>query len=157
MSSSTKRRKTEKRERPEPIFFIDRSMGQLRFAKCLRDAGLACVVHDDYFHHKTDDIEWMPFVADKGWFTVTRDKRIRFNQIEQEVVQRIGVYLFLLYDDGRSPEQMAEDFIRALPLIERFAKHNRKAGGRGFVASVLPPSKRKKLGSVNPLYPPAGR
>ena len=153
MPSSTKRRRS-KREPEAPVFFIDRSIGKVRFAQCLRDAGIDCEVHDDVFPERTADIDWMPYCARKGLFAVSRDKRIRFNPVEQEAVSATGIHLFLVYENGRSTEEMAADFIRALPLIERFVKHNRKAGGGGFVASVLPPSKRKRLGSVNRLFPP---
>jgi hypothetical protein len=139
------------------IFFIDRSMGRHRFAKCLRDAGLECEVHDDRFHQETGDVDWMTAVADEGKIAVTRDQRIRRNAVEQEAVRRTGLEVLVIYEDGRSTEEMAEDFIRALPVIERELKHSRKEKRGGFVASVLPPSKGKKLGSVNRLYPPPER
>src|SRR5690606_30715250 len=119
-----------------------------------RDAGLECEAHDDRFHQRTLDVDWMPVVADEDKIAVTCDKRIRRNDVEKEAVLRTGLRLLVIYEDGRSREEMAADFIRAMPVIERFLKNHRKERRGGFVASVLPPSKGKKLGSVNHLYPP---
>jgi len=128
-------------------------MGQVRFAKCLRDAGLTCEVHDDHFPQKTDDVDWIPPVAARGWIAVTRDQRIRRNVEEKRAVTRAELGLLVLYENNRTTEEMAAGFILALPVIQRFVKKNQKGGGGAFVASVLPPSKKNKRGSVNLLYP----
>ena len=32
------------------------------------------------------DTAWLPFVGEKGWILITKDKRIRFNDLEKEAV-----------------------------------------------------------------------
>ena len=128
-------------------------MGRHRFAKNLREAGLTCEVHDDHFPQNTDDVDWILPVGAKGWIAVTRDTRIRRNEVEKRAVVRGKLGVLVLKEGTRTTEEMAADFVLALPVIEKFLEMNRQAGGEGFVASLLPPSKKYEKGRVNPLFP----
>jgi hypothetical protein len=39
--------------------------------------------HGTYFSSGTEDTVWLPFVGERGWMFVTKDKKIRFNELEK--------------------------------------------------------------------------
>ncbi len=42
--------------------------------------------HGAHFSAGTEDSVWLPFVGEKGWILLTKDKRIRFNDLEKRAV-----------------------------------------------------------------------
>jgi hypothetical protein len=52
----------------------------------LRGAGLDVRVHDDLFPQGTEDVIWLRDAGAHGWVVLTRDDRIRYNQLEKEAV-----------------------------------------------------------------------
>ena len=134
----------------EHTFFIDRCFGRYVLADALREAGLRCEVHDDHFEQDTKDVEWIPVVAEKGWIAVTRDDRIKRNAEEKDALIRSQLAMLVMSKKNNTTLQLAERFITAQPVIERFLKKNPPP----FIASVRPPSKGRKRGSVHVLWPP---
>lgn len=58
---------------PDPEFFADRNLGK-KFVARLTEAGFTVYAHDDSFGQKTDDVDWIPKVSEKGWIILTGDK-----------------------------------------------------------------------------------
>lgn len=134
----------------EQVFFIDRCFGRVKFVSVLREGGLNCVVHDDEFPQDADDVDWIPPVASRGWYAVSRDNRIKKTEAEKDIVVSSCLGLFLLTQGKRSVEQMAAHFLLALPLIERFVRDNTPP----FIVSVRPPRKGYKRGELFVIHPP---
>src|SRR5262249_5105997 len=80
---------SSRRKPPEPlVFFIDRSLGRKKVPDALRAAGLDVRVHDELFPQATEDVVWLTEAAAKRWVVVTRDDRIRYNELEKQAPQR---------------------------------------------------------------------
>lgn len=39
-------------------------------------------MHDDVFDQSTQDVDWLPQVGQRQWVLLTKDKRIRRNEVE---------------------------------------------------------------------------
>ena len=64
------------RPREAPVFFIDHCLGTEKVAQRLRQAGVeARVLVEAGFSADSNDVEWLPVVAAKGWAVLTKDKR----------------------------------------------------------------------------------
>ena len=107
---------------PEPlVFFLDRSIGKLKVATALRQAGAQVAVHDDHFQPDTRDEDWLTEAGQEGWVVLTKDQRIRYRTIEREALMQAGVRAFVLTAGNIDGTEMAEIFVKALPKIRRFA------------------------------------
>lgn len=118
----SKKRSGASSKPPEPlVFFLDRSIGKLKVATALRQAGAQVAVHDDHFGQKTKDENWLKETGKKRWIVLTKDKRIRHHQRELEALMEAKVRAFVLTAGNIDGTEMAEIFVKALPKIRRFA------------------------------------
>jgi predicted nuclease of predicted toxin-antitoxin system len=129
-------------KRPEPVFFLDRSLGKNRVATALRQAGATLHIHDDYFPPDAKDEDWLAEAGQRGWIVLTKDHRIRYRHVERLALMRAGVAAFILTLGDLQGEEMAQIFVKALPRITRFLKHHTKP----FIAKVA------RDGSVSLLF-----
>jgi PIN like domain len=121
------------RPREVPVFFIDHCLGTEKVAKRLRQAGVdARVLVDEGFAEDSDDVEWLPVVAAKGWAVLTKDKRIRRRAIEREAINESSAGAFILAASGLGGDAIADALARALPRMIRI--WNTRA--RPFIAMV---------------------
>lgn len=136
-----KRRSRTKRP-PEETFFVDRDLAGKRFLEILREAGVQVEDHNDHFGPTTPDVEWLSFVARKGWVALTHNRRIRQTSHETWVLMESGVRVLILIGKAPQPE-LAENFVRSLPGIRRFLRRQKGP----FIAKVTRPSERgRRLG-----------
>lgn len=118
---------------PEPVFFIDRSLGRRQVAQALLEAGAKVLLHDDLFGQHTSDVDWLQEAGTQGWIVLTKDSAIRRNPHERQMVQDARVRMFALTQKGLTGEQMAALFAEALPgMRKRIAKTQAP-----FVFSIL--------------------
>jgi hypothetical protein len=75
---------------------------------------------------------WLPFIGEKGWILITKDKRIRFNDLEREAVVAYGVREFYFTSGNHSGADMATMLIAALPEIVRLCEDQAPP----FIASI---------------------
>ena len=88
--------------------------------------------HGEHFPPGTEDSDWLPFVGKQGWIVLTKDKRIRFNQLEKTAVRRYRVRQFYFSSGNYSGAEMAEILIAAMPeMIRTVRKHEPP-----FIASI---------------------
>lgn len=132
---------------PELVLFIDASLGQNIVPEALRLAGVKVVAHDEEFAPGTPDTDWLQEVGRKGWIVLTKDKRIRYREIEKQALQSAGVAAFVFAGSNRSGVEIGDAFVKALPAIRRLVE----ATPRPFIASVT------ASGGVNLLFPPKPR
>ena len=113
-------------------FFLDRSLGRKIVAQALRDAGATVVVHDDRFPPDASDEDWLREVGQRGWVVLTKDKMIRYRDIERVAMARAGARAFVLRGKNLNGPEMGEVFVKALPAMIRFLAKRRSP----FVATI---------------------
>ena len=105
---------------PEPwVFFLDRSLGGRLVAEALRAGGETVEVHDAHFAKDASDVEWLGAVGHKGWVVVSKDDRIRLNEVERMALTEAGVAAFFLGRSDLTGPQMATAIVTALPAMRR--------------------------------------
>lgn len=62
---------------------------------------------------------WLPFVGEKGWVLLTKDKRIRYNELEKAAVRRYKIREFYFSSGNFSGAEMAEMLVAALREMAR--------------------------------------
>lgn len=77
------------------------------------------VRHVQHFTPGTEDSVWLPFVGQKGWVLLTKDKRIRYNQLEKLAVRRYAVRQFYFSSGNQTGVEMAETLVAALTAMVR--------------------------------------
>ncbi len=67
---------------------------------------------------------WLPFIGEKGWAVLTKDKRIRFNELEKNAVLRYNVREFYFSSGNYSGAQMAEILVNSLrEMVRVYRRH----------------------------------
>lgn len=102
------------------VFFIDRNLESQKFITPLLAAALEVARHREYFQHDARDDEWIPQVAARGWIIVTADRRIRLRSHEKQAVLLTNARVIGLTMGKATFEQLAANFVRTMPRIERF-------------------------------------
>lgn len=88
--------------------------------------------HGRHFAPGTEDTEWLPLVGEKGWVLLTKDKRIRYNELEKLAVRQHKIREFYFSSGNYSGVEMAEILIAALhDMVRVFRRHKPP-----FIASI---------------------
>ena len=132
-------------EPPEPTFFLDRCLGRYELPAKLREAKISVEVHADHFPEEqlVKDEEWISFAAKKGWYGLTKDKRMHRHHQVREVVHRYKAVIFAYGRQGLSAEEMAKLFISRYVSIKKFIKKT----DAPFIASIA------RAGTIRKIYP----
>lgn len=77
---------------------------------------------------------WLPVVAEKRWIILTKDKAIRYNELEQRAVIQSRAREFVFSSGNLTAAQMAEALVSALPKMQRLARRTEPP----FIASITP-------------------
>jgi hypothetical protein len=85
----------------------------------------------------------LPFVGKQGWVLLTKDKKIRFNELERSAIQRYRVREFYFASGNYSGAEMAEMLVAALREFARFCRRYDPP----FIASI------SKGGKVSLRFP----
>ena len=80
-----------------------------------------------------------PLVGEKGWLLLTKDKKIRYNELEKAAVVQYRVREFYFSSGNYSGAEMAEMLIAALPEMAKICRKHAPP----FIASIT------KSGKVN--------
>jgi PIN like domain len=73
--------------------------------------------HGQHFAAGTEDSVWLPFVGQQRWIVLTKDKRIRFNQLEKTAVRRFHVREFYFSSGNFTGLEMAQILARNGPSM----------------------------------------
>nr|MBA2599946.1 hypothetical protein [Actinomycetota bacterium] len=135
------RRKPQPESPPE--FFLDRGLGRYKIPHALVDEGLivhtlASVYGDDAEESVVDEI-WISDAAAMGWILLTKDRGIRYVDVERESMINAGARIFCISRSDLTAEVMIEWLLRHKNRIlqrarkplgsgERTAKRFRRAG-----------------------------
>jgi len=81
---------------PEPLtFFLDESLDNLTVATALCEAGARVERSTVHFAKGTKDEVWLAKAGQNGWIVLTRDKRIRYRQLERLALRAAKVRAFV--------------------------------------------------------------
>jgi hypothetical protein len=78
--------------------------------------------HRAYFERGTFDEVWLPFVADRGWAVLTKDKRNGYNDLEREAVSHFRVREFYFGSGNFTGAEMAATLVAALPHTQSICR-----------------------------------
>lgn len=70
--------------------------------EALRAAGLDIRVHDELFPQATQDVVWLTEAGAQRWVVITRDDRIRYNQLEKQAVLAAKLRFFSITSSSRA-------------------------------------------------------
>lgn len=91
---------------PEPTYFLGENAESRTAALMLRAAGMQCIRMSDAgseFFKGMLDTAWIPLVAARGWWGVTRDGRTLRNLVEREIILRSGaVHIYVRAQNDKS-------------------------------------------------------
>ena len=101
--------------------------------EALRAAGVEIRVHDELFPKGTEDVVWLREAGLNGWIVITRDDRIRYNQLEKQAVIAARLRFFSITSSSLTGEQAAALILSALDKMSRLCRQHSK---RGFIAKI---------------------
>lgn len=114
-------KKRKKKPLEEYVFFLDNDSSSKSIIKTLKNEGLRIVCLKDRFKADADDEEWLPEIGVRGWVLLSRNKRIRYNPRQKDLLLRYSVRAFFLTSrKNLTGDQMAEIFLKALNGIHRY-------------------------------------
>ena len=104
-----------------PDLFLDRSLGRITVPRLLRAAGLRLLTLSEHYGIPADEVvpdeEWLELAGLRGWAVLMKDKRIRYNRRERDVVRTHSVRCFCLSSQRLTGEEMARRYLRNLDAI----------------------------------------
>ena len=78
--------------------------------------------HRDFHARGTLDEIWLPFVAERAWVVLTKDKRNRYNDIERDAVRRHRVREFYFGSGNFTGAEMAQALVKAIPEMRKISR-----------------------------------
>ena len=102
------------------VLYLDENLHNCKpILDALLQHGVKHERHGQHFLPGIEDSVWLPFVGQHGWILLTKDKRIRFNQLEKTAVRRHRVREFYFCSGNFTGAEMAEILAAALPGMIR--------------------------------------
>jgi predicted nuclease of predicted toxin-antitoxin system len=111
---------------------LDRSLGGKIVPEALREFGLNIENHSAHFAQDSPDIEWLEKCGAKNWVVLAKDKNIRKNFLERQVLRNSNVSAFFLTSGEYTGEEMAQAIVAALRRIANLIQSQRKP----FIARI---------------------
>jgi hypothetical protein len=108
-------------------------LGRKKVPDALRAAGVEVRAHDELFPQATHDVTWLREAGANGWVVLTRDDRIRYNQLEKQAVLAAKVRFFSIMSSSLTGDEAAALLVSALGAISRLCRQHAK---RGFIAKI---------------------
>jgi hypothetical protein len=99
-------------------------------------------VHDELFPQATQDVIWLAEAGAQRWVVVTRDDRIRYNQLEKQAVLAAKLRFFCIRSPSLTGEEAASLLLSAVPAMARLCRQHAAAGfiaktSRGPVVKII--------------------
>jgi predicted nuclease of predicted toxin-antitoxin system len=104
------------------VYFLDESLDNLTVATALRGAGANVVRSTDHFPKGTTDEVWLAKAGENRWIVLTRDKRIRYRQLERLALQAAKVRAFVFTGGNVTSKDTAAILVGALEQMGRLAR-----------------------------------
>ena len=105
------------------ILYLDENLDNCKpIMEALTDSSVKFECHHDHFVRGTADEDWLPFVAERSWVVLTKDKRNRYNEFERESVRRFKVREFYFGRGDFSGTEMAQALKLALDEMRNICR-----------------------------------
>jgi hypothetical protein len=101
--------------------------------EALRAAGLDLRVHDELFPQATQDVVWLREAGAQRWVVITRDDRIRYNQLEKQAVLAAKLRFFSITSSSLTGDEAASLILSAVRTMMRLC---RQYSTTGFIAKI---------------------
>ncbi len=116
--------------------FVDRNLSsrvllrELREAQITKDLGLEIRDHVTEFPEfntegEVTDAEWLGEIGERGWLILSRDLKIRYNEVEKQAIKNSGASFFAITAKNVSSRELAEIILKAMNRIVSFAEQHR--------------------------------
>ncbi len=105
------------------ILYLDENLDNCQpIIEALMTAGVQYRRHRDFFLRGAPDETWLPYVAERGWIVLTKDKRNRYNEIERLAVRRYRVREFYFGSGNFNGTEMAQALLSAVSRMEELSR-----------------------------------
>lgn len=101
--------------------------------EALRAAGLDVRVHDELFPQATEDVVWLAEAGAQRWVVITRDGRIRYNQLEKQAVLAAKLRFFSITSSSLTGDEAASLILSAIRKMTRLCRQRARGG---FIAKI---------------------
>jgi len=101
--------------------------------EALRAAGLDIRVHDELFPQATQDVVWLTAAGADRWVVITRDDRIRYNQLEKQAVFAAKLRFFSITSSSLTGDEAASLILSAIRAMTRLCRQH---AADGFIAKI---------------------
>jgi len=108
-------------------------LGRKKVPQALRAAGVEIRVHDELFPQATEDVAWLREAGTHGWVVVTRDDRIKSNQLEKQAVIAARLRFFSITSSSLTGDEAAALIVSALEKMSRLCRNHSTSG---FIAKI---------------------
>ena len=98
-------------------FFVDHNLSP-QLATGMKGFGEDVVHLTEFFPEDVDDTDYLRHIGSKGWFLVTRDKRIRYRPAELEALKQSGVGAFFMGGKNRTRCELIQQLVRHWPRMK---------------------------------------
>lgn len=110
---------------PETLpLFLDESLDSDTVATTLETAGAQVERATRHFPRGTPDEVWLAAAGKNNWIVLTRDKRIRYRQLERKSLEDAGVRAFVFIGGNVTIKDTAAILVTALPRIFKISTSN---------------------------------
>lgn len=100
------------------VLYLDESIDSATLAEALAGSGTDVRRALDNFPRGTPDEVWLASVGEKGWVVLTRDRRIRYRQLEKLALQEAGLKAFVFTGGNATVAQTTAIVLKALPKMK---------------------------------------
>lgn len=107
-----------------PALFLDESLDSDTVASALVSAGAQVERATRNFPKGTPDEIWLEAAGKHQWIVLTRDKRIRYRQLERKSLEDAGVRAFVFIGGNVTIKDTAGILVTALPRILNISAGN---------------------------------
>ena len=107
----------------EYTFFSDEDLGTKIFPVPLRDAGVRVEALTNHFPAGTNDVDWIPVVAQREWVVLTHDRNMRYNTLERNSIMQSRLRVIVIRG-GSTRAEMAKIFLNLHEQIIDFLEQN---------------------------------
>jgi PIN like domain len=105
------------------ILYLDENLDNCRaIVDALTDSGIKFERHAHHFPRGTLDHVWLPFIAERSWVVLTKDKRNRYNDLERESIRKYKIREFYFGRGDFSGSEMAAALIAAIPEMKKLCR-----------------------------------
>ena len=105
------------------ILFLDENLDNCKpIMEALTGSNVSFERHRNHFERGTDDEIWLPFVAERSWVVLTKDKQNRYNDLERDAIRQYRVREFYFGRGDFSGAEMARCLVIAIPEMQNICR-----------------------------------